>query len=269
MELLRLGSDRFFYGIYYPLFITLVIAVSIYYQLYEYEIAFIVSYSIAGYIVLSPIYIIYLRKNFWEHTVEPFLIRHGMPEFVLTQSAKAGDPHVDGSDKQYMVSKGEYYLLLPGDIFIFNSPEAKQILDNSSSSLKKEYEHAHDLEEDYRFLAALGYLYKGEPTSEEATVIRLYLKDKELMHGKGYKLKGEFSKRITPKDLEFLASCLQEGGDTNPEETVKQFLKLTKLNFIQRNIVTFIDIFFLYLGFTILTSLMLTILAVIGFWIFT
>lgn len=268
MELLRLGSDRFFLGIYYPLLITLVITVGIYYQLYEYEIAFIFSYLIAGYIILSPIFIIFLRDNFWDEIIEPFLIRHGMPEFVLTQSAKAGDPHIDGSDKQYMVSKGEHYLLLPGDIFIFNSPKAKQILDNSSSSLKKEYEHAHSLESEYRFMRALSYLYKGEPTSADKAVMNLYLKDKELLDGKGYKLKGEFSRRITPKDLEYLFSCLQEGGDNIPRETVKQFLRLTELNLIQRYIVMFIDIFFLTLGLTMLYSLILTILAGLFLFVF-
>ena len=104
MELLRLGLDRFFLGIYYPLLITLVITVGIYYQLYEYEIAFIFSYLIAGYIILSPIFIIFLRDNFWDEIIEPFLIRYGMPEFVLTQSAKVGDPHIDGSDKQYFLA---------------------------------------------------------------------------------------------------------------------------------------------------------------------
>lgn len=258
MELLRLGSDRFF-GIYYPLLITLVIGVSIYYQLYEYQFAFPVSYLTAAYIVLSPITFIFLlffsREHFWDGIIEPFLNRHGMPEFVMAQSVKVGDPHIDGSDKQYVVSNGKYYLLLPRGIE-WNSPEAKEILDDSSSSLKKEYEQAHYLKEQTFFLIVLSYFYLGARTPEQLNVVEFYLKDR-------------VGKRIAPKDLEYLSSCLQEGGNTNPEETVKQFLRLTELNFIQRNIVTFIDIFFLYLGITVLCSLILSIIFGIAFTIFT
>lgn len=238
LTILNLATTTYVGGIYYLLFILIIVSFSAFYFAIE------LLYSLVPIVLISFGQAV-KKYSFWDEIIGPSLDKNGVPKLVLTSSASHGDPNLDGSDKRYYESNGVSYLLPPDPVVY---PEKyNNLWSVSSESERKEIKYALLLEEQSRFVMALEMIYERDNskassfgTSEDVdNVVENY------------------SKGSLVENLEYLSKIMKEGGNKNSKLASQKFYAMTTLINLEQHFVVFTKYFLLittalYSGFALL-----------------
>ena len=228
MKAFRLGCARFYGKSLYPFFMYMVISLSVYIEFY------LVLFYL-GFCVVLPFYFLYREYNFWDNYVFLYLKDHGMPDFEPTISSEVEDPNKDGSNKIYLVSNGEYYLL-PYDYSDYG-----EAMNEASPDLKEEYKRAITLFRYYTLVKQLEKHYLNFSINNKNSTIN--------------------SADIIPPEIrKVLPGYLADVGDKNPVQTIDHLEQLLSLDEKTKKITLLIHAFLFqltYIGMIVLGLLII------------
>jgi len=246
MEVILRATEAFHPWLKFPKVLLPSLGLLIYFGSYYFTGIFL-FYIHIGITVLGAIYW-FLVGNFWDLYLVKNLERHGMPKLVVTKGTyKGGYLNEDGSNKTYLVSNGENFLLP------YNHPAHAEAMEKAKGQLKVEYDRALILYMYHTLVEHLEFRYKGVMMMKDASPEK-------------------WEKVISPMIRKTLPYYLEDVGDSNPDETFQYLEKGINLNKTSKNLVlaiqTFLSLFlyfcFLYVALISFTSLLILIIYGVG-----